>query len=289
MTKSKSKNPTDVIPLWPAGEVPLALGEDPKKDVPTLTPYWPDSARFPYPCPVMIILPGGGYKYISYPNENIDYALFLNQYGIACFVLTYRVLGNGYRYPAQHLDVQRAIKMARYHGTVGDWDIDPNRIGIIGSSAGGHLSALALTRFDMGAASLDPLEHFSSRPNLGALCYPLITLESFDIANLADYTSTPTPELRTYLSNEHYVTSTTAPTFLFHNADDTVVPVEHSRIFDEALEKAGVKHALHVYPTGGHGVGLGVHPYDPLTVPTEDLLPWTRDLTRFLAEMGWMA
>lgn len=284
------KNPSDVIPLWPDGEVPMSLGNDPEKDVPTLTPYFPDPSRFPYPCPVVIVIPGGGYEYVSYPNENIDFALFLNEYGIASFVLTYRLGPDGYHYPAQYLDVERAIRTVRYHGKVGDWDVDPNRIGIIGCSAGGHLAALALTRFDLGAASLDPLEHVSSRPDLGMLCYPVITMEG-------EYThvgsrdnllgSNSTLEMRNYMSSEKYVTNMTPPTFIFHNEDDDVVPVENSILFDDALEKAGVRHEMHLYPTGGHGVGLGVHPYDPRTVPMDELLPWTADLAKFLIQNRW--
>jgi acetyl esterase/lipase len=141
-----------------------------------------------------------------------------------------------------------------------EWKIDPKRIGIIGSSAGGHLSATLITHFDSGKPDAgDPIERESSRPDLAILCYPVITMGANAHAGskknlLGDK---PGPELVKNLSNETQVTKDTPPCFVWHTQEDTGVKVENSLAFASALQQAGVPFDLHVYQKGPHGIGLG--------------------------------
>ena len=117
----------------------------------------------------MVICPGGGYAHLA-PHEGNDYALWLNQHGVTCFVLKYRLGSNGYRHPAMLQDAARAVRWVRAHAD--DYKIDPHRVGIMGSSAGGHLASTLLTHFDAGDTnSADVIERQSSRPDMGILCY----------------------------------------------------------------------------------------------------------------------
>ena len=261
------------IPLWPQG-APGAHGNAPS-DIPTITPFLPapDKAGGA----ALLICPGGGYGRLA-PHEGEGYARFFNQSGIAGFVPAYRLGTNGYHYPAMFLDVSRALRYIRAHAT--DWGIDPHRVGIIGSSAGGHLASTLLTHFDAGEADdPDPVERQSSRPDLGILCYPVITMGANTHAgsktNLLG--PNPSPALVTLLSNEQQVTSATPPCFLFHTWEDTGVKVENTLAFAAALRAHGVPFDLHIYEHGGHGMGLG-GPWDQ----PEKLHPWTRDCLYWL-------
>jgi acetyl esterase/lipase len=262
------------IALWPDG-APGALGHE-DKDIPTLTPYLPeaDSATGA----AMVICPGGGYGGLA-PHEGHDYALWLNQSGITCFVLKYRLGSGGYRHPRMLEDAARALRLVRARAS--DWHLDRQRIGIMGSSAGGHLASTLLTHFDAGKPdAIDPIERQSSRPDLGILCYAVITMGAYTHQGskhnlLGDH---PSPELVWLLSNELQVTPQTPPTFIWHMAEDTAVPVENSLAFAEALHKAGVPFALHVYEKGAHGIGLADKP------PFPNVHPWAKDCLFFLKE-----
>ena len=155
----------------------------------------------------------------------------------------------------------------------------------MGSSAGGHLASTLLTHFDSGHLNdPDPIERQSSRPDLGILCYPVITMGEFthqgSKKNLLG--QNPSPELVRNLSNELQVTKETPPTFIWHTSEDTVVPVENSLQFAEALRKAGVPFDLHIYQKGGHGLALGTKEWDP-----EHRHPWTRDCVYWLGLQGF--
>lgn len=260
-----------VILLWPNG-APGALGTN-DYDIPTLTVFLPDSEKATGAA--MVICPGGGYGMLA-SHEGKDYALWLNANGVSCYVLKYRLGSHGYRHPVMLEDVSRALRLVRAHAE--EWKLDPKRIGIVGSSAGGHLASTLLTHFDAGNPDApDPIDRQSSRPDLGVLCYPVITMGEFTHGgsrqNLLG--KDPSPELVKELSNELHVTKDTPPCFLFHSAEDNVVPVENSLLFAEALRRAGVPFDLHIYEHGRHGSGLGGAPYakyDP-----EKLHPWTRD------------
>jgi acetyl esterase/lipase len=267
-----------VIVLWPEG-APGALGKE-DKDVPTLTTYLAEPGKASGAA--IVICPGGGYGGLA-PYEGADYARFLNEQGIAGFVLKYRLGSNGYRHPAMLEDAARAIRTVRARAV--EWGLDPKRVGIMGSSAGGHLASTLLTHFDAGQAGApDLIERQSSRPDLGILCYPVITMGEFthhgSRNNLLG--PNPSPELIRNLSNELQVTKETPPTFLWHTWEDNVVPVENSLQFAEALRKAGVPFDLHIYQKGGHGLGLGTHHWDP-----QHRHPWTQDCVYWLKVQGF--
>lgn len=265
--------PTNSFPLWPNG-APGALGTA-DKDIPTLTPYWPDPSKATGAA--IVICPGGGYGGLA-RHEGVDYARFLNEQGIAGFVLKYRLGSAGYRHPVMLEDAARALRTVRANAA--EWHVDPHRIGIIGSSAGGHLASTLLTHFDAGQPDApDPIDRQSSRPDLGILCYAVITMGEYTHQgskhNLLG--NNPSPELVKNLSNELQVTKETPPCFIWHTWEDNVVPVENSLQFAEALRKAGVHFDLHIYEKGGHGMGLGSSQWDPA-----HRHPWTADLVYWL-------
>lgn len=248
-TDSATEQP---IVLWPEG-APGALGREPV-DIPTLTPYLPPKEKATGAA--VIVCPGGGYTHLA-EHEGRPVAEWLNSIGIAAFVLKYR-LGPRYGHPAPLLDAARAIRTVRSRAA--EWHIDPERIGILGFSAGGHVASTAGTHFDPGKASAsDPIERVSSRPSVMILIYPVITMGELTHAGSRKSLlgEQPKPELVRLLSNEEQVTKETPPTFLVHTANDAAVPVENSLMFVAALRKAGVPFELHLYERGRHGFGLG--------------------------------
>jgi acetyl esterase/lipase len=275
---SATAQPTNTFPLWPNG-APGALGNA-DKDSPTLTPYWPDPAKATGSS--IVICPGGGYAGLA-NHEGEHYARFLNEQGIAGFVLKYRLGSAGYHHPIMLQDAARSVRTVRAHAT--EWKLDPKRIGIMGSSAGGHLASTLLTHFDSGkAAATDEIDRQSSRPDLGILCYAVISMGQFTHQGSRNnlFGKDPSPELVGELSNELQVTKQTPPCFVWHTLEDTAVPVENSLQFAEALRKAGVPFDLHIYQKGRHGIGLGSPGYDPAKWH-----PWTRDCIFWLSEQGW--
>ncbi len=271
--------PVPVIPLWNSAP-PGALGTDPVKDIPTLTVFLPSPSLATGAA--MVVCPGGGYSGLA-QHEGKDYAVWLNQHGIAGLVLKYRLGSAGYHHPVMMEDVQRAIRLARFHAE--DWKIDVNRVGVMGSSAGGHLASTAVTHFDAGDANAaDPVDRLSCRPDLGILCYPVITLgpgtHSGSLHNLLG--PNPSPELVKFLSSEQQVTHETPPCFIWSTADDQTVPVENSLLFAQALAKNKVPFEIHIYPHGPHGQGLGIHNYDSKKSDQSKLLPWTQALLAWL-------
>lgn len=244
--------PEAPIVIWPDG-APGAIGNEPV-DIPTLTPYLPVKGKATGAA--MIVCPGGGYTHLA-DHEGGPVAEWLNSLGVTAFVLKYR-LGPRYQHPAPLLDAARAIRLVRARAA--EWTLDPERIGILGFSAGGHLASTAGTHFDSGKASApDAIERVSSKPNLMILIYPVITMREKTHAgskkNLLG--NDPSPELVALLSNDEQVTKETPPTFLVHTTNDDAVPVENSISFATALRKAGVPFELHLYERGRHGFGLG--------------------------------
>ncbi len=241
------------IPLWPDG-APGAVGKEPA-DVPTVTVYMAPStdAR---PTAAIVVCPGGGYGGLA-PHEAEPIARWLNTLGVTGVVLKYR-LGPRYRHPAMLHDAQRAIRTVRARAK--EWKVDPNRVGILGFSAGGHLAATASTQFDKGDPNAaDAVDRQSSRPDASVLVYPVITMtdphtHAGSRRNLLG--EQPTKEQIEQMSAEKRVTKDTPPTFIFHTADDQPVPVENALMYAAALRKNGVKFELHVYEHGRHGVGL---------------------------------
>jgi acetyl esterase/lipase len=264
------------LPLWPEA-APGALGTA-ETDRPELTAYLPAAGTANGAS--MLILPGGGYGKISV-HEGAGYAAWLNRLGVTCYVLKYRLGSNGYRHPVMLQDAARALRTVRAFARRDG--LDPARIGIIGSSAGGHLASTLLTHFDAGHTdATDPIERESSRPDLGVLCYPVISLGEFTHAgsrkNLLG--ANPSAELLHLLSNETQVTAATPPCFVWHTVEDKAVPVENSLLFASALRRAGVPFALHVYEKGGHGLGLPEH--------GKNAPPWDADCAFWLREQGFL-
>ena len=244
--------PSSPEPLWPNG-APDALGTQPQ-DVPTITRYEP--VKGTANGATLLVLPGGGYGGLA-EHEGKGYAEWFAARGVTAYVLRYRLGTNGYRHPAMLHDAARALRILRARARTEG--LDPARIGIIGSSAGGHLGSTLLTHFDAGKPDdADPIERESSRPDLGILCYPVITMGEFTHGgskyNLLG--ENPPAELVHSLSNETQVTPQTPPCFIWHTVEDNAVPVENSLQFSAALRRAGVPFELHLYEKGGHGMGL---------------------------------
>ena len=267
-----------VFPLWPAG-APGALGNS-INDIPTVTVYQTEGTNATGA--VMVICPGGGYQYLA-PHEGKDYALWLNQHGVTCFVLQYRLGSHGYRHPAMLNDAARAVRWVRAHAE--DYKLDLKRVGIMGSSAGGHLASTLLTHFDAGDTnSADVVDRQSSRPDLGVLCYPVISMGEYthkgSRSNLLG--ANPSPELVEQLSNELQVSSQTPPCFLWTTFEDGTVPMENTLLFATALRKYHVPFDLHVYQKGGHGMGLADKA--PFAYPH----PWAHDCLFWLKAQGFV-
>ena len=265
------------IRLW-EGDAPGALGQRPQ-DIPTLTPY--PAAPDKKTGASMLVLPGGGYGNLA-EHEGKGYAEWFAANGIQAYVLKYRLGSNGYRHPIMLNDAARALRIVR---ALAKRDgLDPARIGVIGSSAGGHLASTLITHFDSSKAegpkldANDAYDRESSRPDLAILCYPVISLGEFAHAgsrkNLLG--ENPPASLVQALSNELQVTKETPPTFLWHTVEDKAVPVENSLLFASALRRAKLPFSLHIYELGAHGLGLGR--------PGRDAPPWADQLLYWFKE-----
>ena len=265
------------IRLW-SGEAPGAVGYE-DKDRPTITPYFPATNATGA---AVVICPGGGYGMLA-AHEGNDYAVWLNQLGLTAFVLKYRLGAHGYRHPIMLQDAARAVRLVRARAQ--EWKIDPQRVVLMGSSAGGHLASTLLTHFDAGDPNAkDVIERQSSRPDLGILCYAVITMGPYthqgSKVNLLG--KEPGEELVKLLSNELQVATNTPPCFIWHTWEDKAVKVENSLQFAAALQRAGVPFDLHIYEKGRHGIGLADKP------PFANAHPWSRDLVFWLKGRGFV-
>lgn len=232
----------------------IALWDDPElrgeKEV-TLRPF---ALRDGEVFPAVLVLPGGGYGGCS-DQEGDPVAGWLNGLGISAFVLDYSVAPA--RYPQALYDARRAMQYIR--ANAGRFKIDPKRVGVIGFSAGGHLAACLSNLHAEGNAQVtDELEKVSARPDVSILCYPVISWGEFRHQGSMDNLLGPEPDSRLVekTSMELAVHADTPPTFIWHTATDDGVPVENAYLYAMALQKQGVSHELHVYPQGGHGLGL---------------------------------
>jgi len=263
-----------VIRLW-EGSVPGAQGTS-DADIPTLTYYAPNGRGS---STAVIVAPGGSYTSLAMNHEGRQVANWFNSQGVAAFVLKYR-LGPRYRHPIELGDAQRAIRVVR--ARAGEFGVSPDRIGMMGFSAGGHLASTTGTKFDAGSASAaDPIDRVSSRPDFLVLAYPVV-VSAAPYAHQGSFRNllgeSPSAGLLDELSNDRHVTRETPPTFLFHTNADTGVPAENSVSFYLALRKAGVPAELHIFEPGPHGVGLG------MTHPA--LVAWPGLLSTWLRERG---
>jgi acetyl esterase/lipase len=241
-------------PLWPEG-APGALGSE-AKDRPMLYMFLPPAEKAVGTA--VCVCPGGGYGTLAMDHEGRQIAEWFNRLGVAAFVVDYRHRGKGYGHPAPLQDAQRAVRIVRARAA--EFRVRPDRIGIMGFSAGGHLASTVITHFDGGdPTAADPIQRVSCRPDFAILCYPVIALaEPFthrgSLRNLLG--ENPDPALVESLSSEKQVRADTPPTFLFHTDEDRGVPPENSVVFYLALRKAGVPAELHIFRVGRHGLGL---------------------------------
>ncbi len=263
------------VPLWPNG-APGAVGKA-EEDTPAVSVYLP--AANPTKT-LVVVAPGGGYQHLAMDHEGLQVAQWLNAHGVAAVVLRYR-LGPTYHHPIELGDAQRAIRLARAHAA--EWGVQPDHVGMWGFSAGGHLASTAGTHYDSGsAAASDAVERQPSRPDFLILAYPVISFQPGILHSgskkylLGD---SPNQSLVDLLSNERQVTPQTPPTFLFHTADDPVVPVANSIVFFEALQKEQVPAELHIFRHGPHGVGLAQ--------ANPELSGWPDLLYHWMHENGW--
>jgi acetyl esterase/lipase len=238
------------VMLYPHG-APGALGHG-EQDKPRIYPFLPASRSTRAS---VLILPGGGYQFIALGHEGIQYAQWLNAQGIAAFVLDYRVAP--YKFPVEIADGRAAMRYIRSHAS--EFNLDPDRIGVWGSSAGGHLAATLATQCNIGAGPTDTLADVPCQPNFAILAYPVIGMEepvthSGSRNNLLG--PGPDPALARRLSAQFAVTAATPPTFLFATTGDPAVPVANSVSFYTALHAAGVPAEMHLYDYANHGCGL---------------------------------
>lgn len=270
----RGRGPAPVEPvamrLW-EGDAPGALGTEPA-DIPTITYYAPQRNSGT----AVVLAPGGGYGNLALNHEGRQVANWFNSQGIHTFILRYR-LGPRYRHPVPLTDALRAVRTVRARAV--EYGIQPDRIGIMGFSAGGHLASTAATRFERANPSAsDPIDRVDSRPDFLILGYPVIT-SSAPYAHQGSFRNLigedAPAELRASLSNDTQVTADTPPTFLFHTNADTAVPPENSVLFYMALRKAGVPAEMHIFEPGPHGVGLAME--DPVLNAWSPLLStWLR-------------
>jgi len=266
------------ILLWPTG-APGAQGTD-DTDKPELTIFLPSGTNATKTG--VIVAPGGGYQHLAMEKEGFAVARWLNDQGVAAFVLRYR-LGPKYHHPVELGDAQRAIRLVRSHAA--EYGIAEDHLGIWGFSAGGHLAASAGTLFDAGdSGATDVVQQKSSRPDFLILSYPVITMMAPSVhlgskRNLLG--ESPDPELVNALSLETRVTPQTPPVFLFSTTDDKTVPIANSVMFYEALVRAGVPVEMHLFQHGAHGAGLAVG--------NPQLSGWPDLLIKWMREHGYAA
>jgi acetyl esterase/lipase len=256
------------IVLW-SGGAPGALGTT-AKDIPTLTPYLPANPNGA----AMLLIPGGSYSGI-YEGQADPFALWLKEQSLTVFVLRYRLGSAGYRYPAQLQDAVEA--MFHIRGNAAKWKIDPQRIGVMGFSAGGHLVSTLINRPEDGMLEGRD-DHISPRPDLAILCYPVISMitKPHGTSRKMLIGDSPAEKLVRQTSSELQVKPGLPPVFLWHTMEDKLVPVEHAQLYAAALHQNNIPHELHLYQHGDHGTGL---------IGTQH--PWFADLLFWLKAQGF--
>jgi len=218
----------------------------------------------------VLVIPGGGYTFLADGHEGKDIAQFFNSKGYDAIVLHYRINDDaqqGARYPAQYNDAMQAMRMIK--SKAADWGLNPDKIGVIGFSAGGHLASCVATMIQPG-----------TKPAFAVLVYPVISMDTpYKHAGSATMLlgPQPAPGMVDSLSTQNRVSEQTPPTMLIHSTDDKVVPIENSLLFYNALRAHHVPATLHVYDHGGHGYGLGVK--DPVLNSWPELcITWLQGL-----------
>ena len=270
------------IPLWPngcPGRIDDGQGEvttdrDNIRRVehvhdPALYPFLADPATATGAA--VVICPGGGYAIVAIEHEGTDVARWFNSFGISAFVLKYRM--SPYQHPIPLMDGQHAMRIVR--SRAGEWGIDPQRIGIMGFSAGGHLASTVATHFDRPVHTDGPLASVSCRPDFAIFGYPVISFANDKIAHKGSRTNLlgdrTDPRLFEGLSAERQVTERTPPAFFFHATNDGGVLPDNSLVFADALRAKGIPASVKLQDRGGHGFGLRVDDW------TESCIAWLRE------------
>jgi acetyl esterase/lipase len=242
--------------LW-EGDAPGSQGAE-DADVPTLTVFrvQPRNGNGT----AIVIAPGGAYRGLAANLEGRQVADWFAARGVIAFVLKYR-LGSRYLYPTPLVDARRALRFVRAHAA--EFEIAPDRIGMMGFSAGGHLTAMAATSAEAGRAdAADPLDRVSSRPDFQVLGYPWLNAMTKDQKTLAycGVLKIDAAQCGTFeqYAPEKLVARDTPPAFIYHTTDDELVPVDASVTFYRALNAAGVPAEMHIFGSGRHGSGLGL-------------------------------
>ncbi|QHW00488.1 alpha/beta hydrolase [Spirosoma endbachense] len=292
MLLTQTARSQEVLKLWPDNAIPNAIAgvqidekADPGSDgimrisnvsVPTLTAYLP--AKGKETGAAVMICPGGGYSILASGHEGVDVAKWFNEMGVTAFVLKYRlpnekIMTNQQEVPL--LDAMQGMLLIRQNAA--KYGIDPNKIGVMGFSAGGHLAATLATHYHRG-----PKASEQSKPNFAILLYPVVTFG--DKAHVGSRDKllgklNTSPEMITYYSNELQVSSQTPPTFLVHSEDDKAVPVENSINYYLACLKNNIPVEMHLYPKGGHGYGLRTAKFGSLNTWPETCKAWLMALT----------
>ena len=241
--------------IWPENELPYADTTQPQ-DIPTVQVVLPAPGKATGGS--VIILPGGGYTKLA-PHEGVTVGEWLAGAGYTAFVLAYR-RGPDNPYPVPLLDGYRAIRFVRYHAP--EWGLNPDGIGVLGFSAGGHLASFLATHpLEADSLGTDPVDKEPARPDFQILIYPVISMgkAGHERSRLNLLGSRPDEELVRWASNENHVTTETPPAFLFHSTADKSVKVANSDLYAARLEAAGVPCKYIRGDLGNHGIG--VHPY----------------------------
>ena len=281
----------EISNLWPDNAIPNAIAgaqiteksevgggilRVSNVSVPTITAYLPSKEKATGVA--VMICPGGGYALLASGHEGEEVAQWFNSMGIAAFVLKYRLPNPAIMMNQQEVPLMDAMQgMVLIRQNAARYGIKPDKVGVMGFSAGGHLAATLATHYHRG-----PKANEQAKPNFAILLYPVVTfgdkahLGSRD--NLLGALKT-SPEMIAYYSNELQVTSQTPPTFLVHSEDDKSVPVENSINYYLACLKNGVPAEMHLYPTGGHGYGLRTAKFGSLTTWPETCKAWLMALT----------
>ena len=234
----------------------------------------------------VLILPGGGYQMLTVPGEGAEPARFFQSRNVAAFVLRYRH-GPRYHYPTTLLDAQRALRLIRARAQ--EYRVDPEKIGVLGGSAGGHLAAMLATLYDntllpSAPYVADATDALSARPSFVMLLYPVIDLSDDAVTHRGSRTNLTQDTATLYdpLSPQKHVTRETPPVFIVHGTNDRLVPVKNSLLFYEACVKAGVPVEMHLLENGPHGFGMGANLND------DAIKQWPQQALRFMARHRWI-
>jgi acetyl esterase/lipase len=252
---------------------------------PTLDLYIPDSSKATGAG--VLLCPGGGYSMLTVPGEGGTIAEFFKSHNIAAFVLRYRH-GPQYHYPTTLLDAQRAMRLIRANAK--EYHVDPEKVGVFGGSAGGHLAAMLATLYNNNLLPEAPyvpdaIDGLSARPAFALLLYPVIDLTDDAVTHRGSRTNLTqdNPDLYGPLSPWKHVTRDSPPAFIIHGTNDFLVPVKNSLLYYEACLKARVPAEMHLEDIAQHGFGMGADLTD------ETIKEWPEQALRFIARHGWIS